>query len=301
MNRRPDVEDLQTTRTEKLLAVVLTAFLLVGGVWTYTKIDDVVRDHVRVPSAAVLQRPRDRTRERGERARLRGSAPPRRRARESRAAARGLSHRARRAQARRPARARVQRGAGLVRGRRARPRAGAARAGCRGSGRGGARSRRGKVEAAVDRQERDAFLARLVFVLLRSPRVLAPREHAAARQARWFPLAGSVGRVRDDHGVRPRLRLPHGLRRSVRMGPRGRRRLRDRVDAARVLGLQRYLLRRGPATARAGGGSARSAAIRSGRTRTAKAAAGTSSRPCSSCESPRRVGTAHCGACGATS
>jgi hypothetical protein len=39
-----DVEDVQTTKGEKLLAVVLTAFLLIGGVWAYQKIDDVVRD-----------------------------------------------------------------------------------------------------------------------------------------------------------------------------------------------------------------------------------------------------------------
>jgi len=39
-----EVEDVQTTRGEKLLAVVLTIFLLIGGVWTYQKIDDVVRD-----------------------------------------------------------------------------------------------------------------------------------------------------------------------------------------------------------------------------------------------------------------
>jgi hypothetical protein len=38
------VEDVQTTKGEKLLAVVLTIFLLIGGVWTYQKIDDVVRD-----------------------------------------------------------------------------------------------------------------------------------------------------------------------------------------------------------------------------------------------------------------
>jgi flagellar biogenesis protein FliO len=39
-----DVEDVQTTKGEKLLAVVLTVFLLIGGVWTYQKIDDVVRE-----------------------------------------------------------------------------------------------------------------------------------------------------------------------------------------------------------------------------------------------------------------
>jgi flagellar biogenesis protein FliO len=44
MSAMLDVEDVQTTKGEKLLAVVLTIFLLIGGVWTYQKIDDVVRD-----------------------------------------------------------------------------------------------------------------------------------------------------------------------------------------------------------------------------------------------------------------
>ena len=57
MNRRADVEELQITRTEKLLAVVLTAFLLVGGIWTYTRIDNVVRHHVRLPTQTLTQNP----------------------------------------------------------------------------------------------------------------------------------------------------------------------------------------------------------------------------------------------------
>src|SRR5919202_2073369 len=67
MRIRADVEDIQTTRTEKLLAVVLTAFLLLGGIWTYQKLDDVVRAHVAVPSyetpgpaSAQLQRAEER-------------------------------------------------------------------------------------------------------------------------------------------------------------------------------------------------------------------------------------------------
>jgi flagellar biogenesis protein FliO len=43
VSTRLDVEDIQTTKGEKLLAVVLTIFLLIGGVWTYQKIDDAVR------------------------------------------------------------------------------------------------------------------------------------------------------------------------------------------------------------------------------------------------------------------
>jgi hypothetical protein len=38
-----DVEQIETTKGEKLLAVVLALFLLVGGVWLYQEIDDQVR------------------------------------------------------------------------------------------------------------------------------------------------------------------------------------------------------------------------------------------------------------------
>lgn len=42
-----DVEEIGMTRSEKFLAVVLAAFILMGGVWAYAKIDDGVRDAVR--------------------------------------------------------------------------------------------------------------------------------------------------------------------------------------------------------------------------------------------------------------
>jgi flagellar biogenesis protein FliO len=43
VSTRVDVEEIQTTKGEKLLAVVLAAFLLMGGIWVYAKIDDAVR------------------------------------------------------------------------------------------------------------------------------------------------------------------------------------------------------------------------------------------------------------------
>jgi hypothetical protein len=46
---RIDVEEIEITRTEKLLAVVLTAFFLIGGVWAYTKVDDIGRSVYRPP------------------------------------------------------------------------------------------------------------------------------------------------------------------------------------------------------------------------------------------------------------
>ena len=48
MSTRVDVEEIQTTKSEKLLAVVLTIFLLIGGIWAYQRIDDEVRDAVGV-------------------------------------------------------------------------------------------------------------------------------------------------------------------------------------------------------------------------------------------------------------
>lgn len=48
MSTRVDVEEIQTTRSEKLLALVLTVFLLIGGIWTYQRIDDEVRRAIAV-------------------------------------------------------------------------------------------------------------------------------------------------------------------------------------------------------------------------------------------------------------
>jgi hypothetical protein len=50
---RIDVEEIEVTRMEKLLAVVLTAFFLVGGIWAYTKVDDLGRSDPR-PRQAYL-------------------------------------------------------------------------------------------------------------------------------------------------------------------------------------------------------------------------------------------------------
>lgn len=47
-NVRIDIEELQATKTEKFLAGVLAIFCLIGGIWTYQKIDDYVADEVRL-------------------------------------------------------------------------------------------------------------------------------------------------------------------------------------------------------------------------------------------------------------
>lgn len=48
MRTRFDIEEIQVGKTEKFLAAVLAAFCLLGGVWAYQKIDDKVADHVRL-------------------------------------------------------------------------------------------------------------------------------------------------------------------------------------------------------------------------------------------------------------
>jgi hypothetical protein len=58
MSTRVEVEDIQTTKSEKLLAVVLAIFLLIGGIWTYQRIDDEVRDAVGLES--IQPSPEDR-------------------------------------------------------------------------------------------------------------------------------------------------------------------------------------------------------------------------------------------------
>lgn len=52
MSVRMDIEELQTTKTEKFLAGVLAVFCLMAGVWAYQKIDDYVADQIRVDAPA---------------------------------------------------------------------------------------------------------------------------------------------------------------------------------------------------------------------------------------------------------
>jgi lipopolysaccharide export LptBFGC system permease protein LptF len=48
LSTRFDIEEIQANKTEKFLAVVLAVFCLIGGVWTYQKIDDKVAERVQV-------------------------------------------------------------------------------------------------------------------------------------------------------------------------------------------------------------------------------------------------------------
>jgi hypothetical protein len=50
-----DVEELQTTKSEKLLALVMAAFLLVAAIWAYQEIDDAVRNAMPVRQATASE------------------------------------------------------------------------------------------------------------------------------------------------------------------------------------------------------------------------------------------------------
>src|SRR5213593_1986568 len=53
MTTRVDIEEIETTKGEKLLATVLAAFLLIGLLWVYFHID-VERDHPFRPPESTL-------------------------------------------------------------------------------------------------------------------------------------------------------------------------------------------------------------------------------------------------------
>jgi hypothetical protein len=48
MSTRFDIEEIQASKTEKFLAVVLAVFCLIGGIWAYQKIDDKVAERVKL-------------------------------------------------------------------------------------------------------------------------------------------------------------------------------------------------------------------------------------------------------------
>jgi hypothetical protein len=52
---RVSVEEIETTKSEKLLAVVLAVFLLIGGLWAYGQLDDSARASVDQPQATASE------------------------------------------------------------------------------------------------------------------------------------------------------------------------------------------------------------------------------------------------------
>jgi hypothetical protein len=296
MTVRADVEEIQSTRTEKLLAVVLAAFLLLAGVWTYQQLDDVVRAHEPLPTQTQgpatqrLFQAEDRlqlalARERGDLRRLVLAREAFRTALEAQRPAAALGAKYDAAQARY-----AQAKESVAEARRTVAR-------LRPAGVAEQRRVQAKVSAAIDKQERDVFFLRLGLVALAivSSYLLFWRMRKGA--SRWFPLAGSYVAAATilafvlacDYLTDYFNPFDWGVAFIALLG--------IVCTLLAYWALQRYIARRLPQRRvrrdqcpfcgyPAGGGDHCEGC---GREVVA---------PCASCESPRRVGTAHCATCG---
>ena len=301
MSTRADVEDLQITRTEKLLAVVLTAFLLIGGIWTYTRLDDVVRDHVRVPTAALAASPavvrdqraqqrvfraEERSRTALQRLELRREAY--RTALEARKPSARLEREYNAAQA---AYAAAQRELASARRaeRAAAPAAEAAR-----------RTAEAKIEAAEHRQERDAFVLRLALVVASILFAYWLLGELRRRRTRWFPLAASFVAYATILSLVLAADYLTDYFDPFQWGVAVLALVGVGATLLAYLLLQRYLIRRVPQR-RVRRHECPFCGYPVGSNAHCEGCGRAVVAQCASCEAPRRVGTLHCGACGATS
>ena len=298
MSVRPDVDDIQTTRTEKLLAGVLAAFLLLFAIWTYQRVDDVVRQHVSVPAygtgpatlrldraSAELQRAQSRRSAALENLELRreayrtaleadkpaGTLERRYTAAQARlrAADTARAEAARDVQAARPAAAREQRTLG------------------------------DRISDALQRQTRWSFFLRLLLAALYIVGSYALLAGMRRRNSRWFPLAGSAVVAATifafvfacDYLTDYVDPLEWGVAAIAAIG----------ILATLLLywSVERYLLRRIPQR-RVKRRQCPFCGYPVGANTHCEGCGREIVAPCTSCESPRRVGTAHCGVCGAT-
>lgn len=301
MSRRPvaiDVEEIRTTRSEKLLAVVLAVFLLIGLAWTYDRLGDAARGAI---SADV--RPEDQAAvDRGNEARMRDANAT---ANEQRAIARLEFAR----EAYRTALDADEPAEALRRTYEARQReyeqaqaaARAARADAR-AVRPAADAASARIaeaeEAARDREALLAFALRLVFVVGALGLGLWLLGRLRKRGSRWVPLAGAAVGAATALAVFMAGDYLTDYVDPLDLGPLVLSLVGIVLTLVGFAALQRYLARRIPARrVRKGecpfcGYPVGDGAHCEGCGREVVAA-------CSSCASPRRVGTLHCRACGA--
>jgi len=296
-----DVEELEVTRTEKLLAVVLTAFLLLGGVWTYTRVDDVVRRHVRVPTETLasngairrdaaaqqrLFRAQDRSRAALQNLALRREAY--RTALEADKPAQQLGRRYNAAQASYDAANREIRVARREQAAAA-PAAAAAR-----------RTAERKVDAALHRQERATFFVRLALVLASIGLSYWLLANMRRRRSRWFPFGGSALAFATIFAFVLAADYLTDYLDPAEWGVALLALIGIGATLLAYLALQRYLLKRVPQR-RVRRRECPFCGYPMGANTHCEGCGRPVVAPCANCEAPRRVGTAHCGVCGATS
>jgi hypothetical protein len=299
MTARADVEQIQSTRTEKLLAVVLAAFLVLGGVWTYTRLDNVTRSHEPLPPSAFGQGPAERTFQeasfRFSRARALENAALRQLVLKREAYRTALeAHRpaAKRSAAYDAAQARYAASQHAV---------SAARQAVASAGPAAAAERRqagAKLDAALHRQARDSFLARLALVALGIVGAYLLLAVLRRRATRWFPLAGSAVAaatilafvLASDYATDYFDPFDWGLAFIALLG------IVSTLLA--YWALQRYIARRLPQR-RVRRGQCPFCGYPAGAGPHCEGCGRDVVAACARCEAPRRVGTEHCAVCGA--
>ena len=301
MSRRPvnvDVEEIQTTKSEKLLAVVLAVFLLIGGAWTYDRLADAARGAVAADvhsedrlaadraNAALMQEANATANEQRAIARLEFAREAYRTALDADEPAEALG-RTYEARQREYERARAASRAARADARAARPAADAARARIEDA-----------EEAARDREALLAFALRLVFVVGALGLGLWLLARLRRRGSRWFPLAAAVvGSATALAGFMAGDYLTDYID-PLDLGPLVLSLVGVGLTLVGFAVLQRYLARRIPAR-RVRKGECPFCGYPVGEGAHCEGCGRDVVAPCSSCASPRRVGTLHCRACGA--
>ena len=301
MSKRPatvDVEEIQTTKSEKLLAVVLAVFLLIGGAWTYDRLGDAARgavsadvrsaDRAAVDRAnAALSREANATAsEQRAIARLAFAREAYRTALDADAPAEALrrTYEARQRQYERAqAASRAARADTLA----AQPAAEAASA------------RIGDAEEeARDRQALLAFALRLAFVVGALGFGLWQLSLLRRRGSRWFPLAAAVVGSATALAVFMAGDYLTDYIDPLDLGPLVLSLVGIGLTLVGFAALQRHLVGRIPAR-RVRKGECPFCGYPVGEGAHCEGCGREVVAPCSSCRKPRRVGTLHCRACGA--
>jgi len=294
-----DIEELQTTKSEKLLALVLVVFLLIGGVWSYQKIDDRVRETIEFAEPPAMERAA-MDRYNAAQRRLNAATSSQEQARrdvefrreEFRAAldadrpSAALERNYRAAQERLAA-AQAEQATATRAAAAARPAADAAQ-----------RRVSARVDERRDKQELVTFLLRLALVVASLLAGFVALARLRNRGSRYLPLGGALlvfGTILAlalavDYLTDYFNPLDSGLLLLSLMGVL--------ATLAAFWALQRYLARRLPHRRVRRGQCPFCAFPVQGNAR-CEGCGREVIAPCARCEGPRRVGTSHCAHCGA--
>jgi hypothetical protein len=288
-----DIEEIQTTKSEKLLAVVMAAFLLIGGIWAYQKIDDVVRDATKVTLSPAEQS-----------ATLAFSQAQSRlfQAQQDEQAAR--SDLELRREAYRTALDAGQPAADLERSyHQAEARLAAAQASL-GGAQQALEQARPAAEAAYRHQQRGfrhseliAFLARLAFVLASIAGAYVLLGRMRKRRSRYFPLALAVVGSAAVLALVMASDYVTDYIDPLALGPLVLAIVGVALTLVAFAGLQRYLARRVPFR-RVRKRECPFCGFPVGGNDHCEGCGRQVIADCTTCAQPRRVGTLHCGACG---